>query len=219
MALDCVSAAINTLVPSQFSTEAIADLVSKGHRSDAKKMRHINYVVKAVDVGGAVAGDTSLPQKRKSTPTKGNNNKKKTSGSTKKKRQGARRSRFRLHRTNVAKRVTRMAATILKQKADYLSRCHYVGLILDEGNNFSGSCPLYVSTISCDPEFNWRVMFIGQADSTGRKDGKSIFDMTKQIFIDAGMETVYKKIVSGGTDGAPVMRSTPLYSGESIIQS
>lgn len=111
-----------------------------------------------------------------------------------------------------------MTSKILKQKAEYLSRCNYVGIILDEGNNFSGSCPLYVSTISCDPEFNWRVMFIGQADCAGRKDGKSIYDLTKQIFIDAGMEAIYKKAVSGGTDGASVMRSTPLYSGELIIK-
>ena len=204
MALDCVAATINTLIPKQFTTAAIATLMSSGHTQDAKTMRNINYVATSVDVGGAVAGDTSLPKKRKCTPTKGSA-KKKGGGSKKKKRLLTTRSRFRLHRTNVAKRVTRMGSKILKQKAEYLSRCRYVGIILDEGNNFSGSCPLYVSTITCDPEFNWRIMFIGQADCAGRKDGRSIHELTKQIFVDAGMEAIYKKTVSAGTDGASVM--------------
>ena len=89
-----------------------------------------------------------------------------------------------------------------------------LGIIIDEGNNFSGSCPLYLSTISCDPEFNWQVMFVGQSDSSGRKDGKSIFNLVKEIFVGAGMGHIYKTIVSAGTDGAAVMRSAPKYSGK-----
>ena len=200
MALDCVSAAVNTLIPQQFSPVFIAGLMSNGHTSEVKTIRHINYVAQAVDTGGSVAG----VEKRKSTQMK---------SGVKKKRIRSKRSRFRLHRTNVARRVSRMSVKILKAKAEYLSRCHYVGLIIDEGNNFSGSCPLYVSTISCDPEFNWRVMFIGQADSAGRKDGKSIHELVKEVFVDTAMEDVYKKIVSAGTDGASVMRSSARYSG------
>ena len=106
-------------------------------------------------------------------------------------------------------RVTSMGTKVLKQKTEYLSRCRYVGIILDEGNNFSGSCPLYLSTISCDPEFNWRVMFIGQSNTAGRKDGRCIYDLVKQTFVDAGMENIYNEhIVSAGTDGASVMCST-----------
>ena len=73
MALDCVTAAVNTLVPKQFSPTAIAELISNGHRSEAKMLRHINYAAKAVDTGGKIAD----AQKRKSTQTKGNVTKKK----------------------------------------------------------------------------------------------------------------------------------------------
>ena len=114
----------------------------------------------------------------------------------------------------MARRVSKLGSNILKQKAEYLARCRYVCIIVDEGNNFSGSCPLYLSTISCDPEFNWRVMFIGQANCAGRKDGRSIHDLVKKIFVDAGMEHIYRKqIFSAGTDGASVMRSTWHHSG------
>ena len=202
MALDCVSAAISSLVPKQFSSESIAELMSKGYKSEAQQLRQINYVAKNVDTGGVAAGDDSGQTKRKSKKI----NTKRT-----------KRSRFRLHRTNVSKRVNRMAEEILSQKAEYLSSCQYVGLIIDEGNTFTGSCPLYVSTISCDAEFNWRVMFIGQADSAGHKNGESIFELVKQTFVDVGMEHIYKKIVSVGTDGASVMRSSPKYRGEFTI--
>ena len=202
MALDCVSAAINTLVPKQFSAKVIAQLTANGSKSEAKTVRHINFVKQAVDPGGRVDG--FIPQKRKA------------SGKHVAKKKKARRTRnkFRLSRTSVARRVTRLGAKVLKQKAEYLARCRYVGIIVDEGNNFSGSCPLYLSTISCDPEFNWRIMFIGQANCAGRKDGRSIYDLVKQIFVDAGMEHIYRKqIFSAGTDGASVMRSTWHHSG------
>jgi len=99
-------------------------------------------------------------------------------------------------------------------KADYLSQCHYVGLIIDEGNTFSRTCPLYAGVISCDPDFNWRIQYIGQADSEGKKSGEAIYNLVKQIFLDAGLKDVWERLVSAGTDGASVMRSTADYSGE-----
>ena len=89
-----------------------------------------------------------------------------------------------------------------------------MGLIVDEGNNWKRSCPVYAATISCDHEFRWRVQFLGQADCEGKKNGESIFDLVKNIFIGAGLLAVYNKIVSAGTDGASVMRSSALYRGK-----
>ena len=65
MALDCVSAAINTLVPKQFSAKVIAQLTANGSKSEAKTVRHINFVKQAVDPGGRVDG--FIPQKRKAS--------------------------------------------------------------------------------------------------------------------------------------------------------
>ena len=124
------------------------------------------------------------------------------------------RSRLRLHCTNVTKRVRRIADRIKSLKAEYLDQCRYVGLIIDEGNNFSRTCPLYAATISCDSTFNWRIQFVGQADSEGKKSGESIYEIVKQIFTDAGLEAVWERIECAGTDGASVMRSTADYSGE-----
>ena len=194
MTLNCVSAALSTLIPKEFSSKLISDLMSKGYKSEAQQIRKINYVVKNV-----ISSD---PTKRKSKKTNTERTK---------------RSRFQLHRTTVSKRVTTLAQTILLQKAEYLSSCEYVGIILDEGNNVGGSCPLYVSTISCDAEFNWRVMFIGQAETEGGKTGGSIWQLVKQIFVNVSMEHIYRKIVSVGTDGASVMRSSPKYRGEFVI--
>ena len=107
MALDCVSAAVNTLIRQQFSPACIADLLANGHKSEAKTIRHINYVVQAADTGGTMAG----AEKRKSTQGK---------SGIKKKIRRHKRSRFRLHRTNVARRVSRLSVKILKDKAAYV---------------------------------------------------------------------------------------------------
>jgi len=56
-------------------------------------------------------------------------------------------------------------------------------------------------------------MFIGQEDCTGKKNAAKIYELTKKIFLDAGMEQVWLKIVSGCTDGASVMRSVKRYAG------
>ena len=102
--------------------------------------------------------------------------------------------------------MIKIADNIKVLKANYLEQCPFVGIILDEGNNYRLSCPLYVATISCDREFNWRVQFIGQANCAGRKDGASVFVLTKEIFMDNGLKLVFEvKIFSAGTDGGSTM--------------
>ena len=114
----------------------------------------------------------------------------------------------------MSKRVKKLGSQILQQKAEYLSNCDYVGLIIDEGNNYSRHCPLYAATISCDAEFNWRIQYIGQADTEGKKDGESIFNIVKNIFYDTGLGEVWeKKVCCVDTDGVSVMRSIAKYTG------
>ena len=165
MTLDCVSAAISTIFPADADTKVINELATskkKSHKRASAMLRTINHVRSHVDTGGS--------QKRKSS---GDNQTVRT-----------KRSRFRLHRTTVSKRVSKLGDEILNQKHEYLLTCPFVGLIVDEGNNFARSCPVYAAVISCDAEFNWRVQFIGQADCEGRKDGAAIFKLVKNIFVD-----------------------------------
>lgn len=193
MALDCVSAAFSTTfgnVP--LNPKAIATLIQAGHKAEANALRKTMYLTEHVDVGGR--------QKRKAV--------------SEKKPKRAKRSRFRLHRTNVSRRVAKMANEVLQQKIHFLLGCDYIGLIVDEGNNYSRSCPLYVAVLACDKEFNCRTMFIGQADTAGRKCGESIHALVRKIFVDAGMLEVYEKICAAGTDGASVMRSTSEHTGK-----
>ena len=123
------------------------------------------------------------------------------------------RSRFRLHRTTVAKRVHGIADEIKSKKADYLGTCPYVSLIIDEGNNYRRSCPLYCATMSCDREFRWRTQFVGQANCEGRKTGCAIHELTKSIFRRNGLLPIYNNLQAVGSDGASVMRSTSGYAG------
>ena len=204
MALDCVSASFSTVfgnVPP--NPKVIAKLMAEGHKEEAKALRKIMFVTEHVDVGGR--------NKRKAETDVGGQ-KKRTAKSAKDKPR-SKRSRFRLHRTNVVKRIAKMADKVLQEKIKFLLGCKYVGIILDEGNNYKRSCPLYVAVIACDSEFNWRIMFIGQGDTAGKKDGASIHKLVRKIFVDTGMLEVYKKICSGGTDGASVMRSSSEYDG------
>ena len=190
MALDCVSAALTTIANSgTISAKSITHLQIHGHKVEAEMMKRLKYVTELTDVGGKRKLDTSA------------------SGSNK-------RVRVRQHRTNIAKKVNKLGDRILSKKASYLESCPFVGLIVDEGNNWKRSCPVYAATISCDREFRWRVQFVGQADCEGKNNGESIFDLVKNIFIVAGLLAVYKKIVSAGTDGASVMRSSALYHGK-----
>lgn len=159
-------------------------------------MRNLQYVSTFADVGG---------RKRNKAADK-------AADKTGEPRQ--KRSRLRLHRTNVPKRVRKIAARVQTMKAEYLMNCPYVGLIIDEGNNYRRSCPLYAAVISCDSDYNWRIQYVGQADCQGKKTGQSIFELVKQIFVDAGLKEVWDKLMCAATDGASVMRSTADYSGE-----
>ena len=158
-------------------------------------MKTLRFVSLLADDGGR---RVQTPQKRKFEQTK---------------TPRARRSRFRLHRTNVSKRVTKLARRITTLKANYLKACPFVGVIVDEGNNWSRACPLYAATISCDHEFRWRIQFVGQENSEGHKDGEGVWKLVKQIFTSNALEGVYDNIYSAGTDGASVMRSTQHFRG------
>ena len=202
MALDVVAAAVNSMFPEGASETTINHLLAEGHRHEANLLRRINIMRSHVDMGG------------KQTKRKAGGSTKK--GSAKKRvKLRKKRNRFRLHRTSVSKRVRKLGGEILKHKADYLAGCKFVGLIIDEGNTFARRCPIYAATISCDPEFNWRIQYIGQADTEGRKDGESIFKLVKKIFFDLGLQEVWEKLYCVDTDGASVMRSTSQYTGKS----
>lgn len=193
MALDCVSIAIATIVKSEISQKSIANLQSAGHKSEAHMLRQLRYVSTLSDVGG----------KRKTGAQHDSSEHK--------------RSRVRQHRTTIAKKIHKLGDIIISLKAAYYKDCPYVGLIIDEGNNWKRSCPIYAATISCDVQFRWRIQFVGQQDCGGRKDGASIFKLVKQIFMDHGWQNIYEKIFSAGTDGASVMRSTHHFRGELIL--
>ena len=158
-------------------------------------MKTLQFVSMLADNGGR---RPQTPQKRKSdqanTPR-------------------ARRSRFRLHRTNVAKRARKLSSRITTLKAEYLKACPFVGVIVDEGNNWARACPLYAAMISCDREFRWRIQFVGQENSEGHKDGEGVWKLVKKIFVSNALEPVYDNIFSAGTDGASVMRSTQQFRG------
>ena len=197
MALDCVSAAFSTVLGTTVvNPKSIAELQASGHKSEAKMLRNISYVCRAVDNGG---GANNVSAKRKAKAKKPDPRRK--------------RSRFRQHRTGVAKRVHHLASEILKEKKSFLENCTYPGLIIDEGNTFSRTCPIYAAIICCDPEFNFHIMFIGQSNCAGNKDGESIHMLTKKIFVDTGMFTIWAKLCSAGTDAASVMRSTHEFDG------
>ena len=124
------------------------------------------------------------------------------------------RRRIQMCRVTVAKRVGIIGAKVLSQKKTFLQSCPNVTLIIDEGNCWSKACPLYVATMSCNAYFEWRCMFIGQAETSGKKDGKSIHVLVKGVFVKTDMiEDIYPKLNSVSTDGASVMRSTSDHSG------
>ena len=158
-------------------------------------LKKLQFVTMPADVGGR---QPDTPPKRKASPTD---------------TPRVKRSRFRLHRTNVSKRITSLATRIKILKAQFLEACPFPGIIVDEGNNWARSCPLYCGTISCDREFHWRIQFLGQADCETRKTGEGIFTLVKEIFITEALLHVYRKIQSAGTDAASVMRSTHHFRG------
>ena len=124
------------------------------------------------------------------------------------------RSRVRQDRTTISKKIGKFGNSVISLKTEYYEHCPYVGVILDEGNNWKRSCPVYAGTITCDLQFRWRIQFVGQRDCSGSKTGESIWKLFKEIFIDHGWIKVYEKIFAAGTDGASVMRSTIHFRGE-----
>ena len=204
MAMDVVAAAFSTVAPEEPKVKAIRLLHAKGYNAEANMLANLRHVSARVDVGGAVPSHM-LHKKDK--------NRRKRKLTQKKLRLLCKRSRFRHHRTNAAKRMMKIATDVVKVKAEFLMCCPYVGIIVDEGNNYKRSCPLYVGVICCDNEFRWRIMFVGQEDTEGRKTGEAIHELVKKVFQDNGLENVYKKIVAAGTDGASVMRSSSVFDG------
>ena len=179
MALDCVSVAIATIFPEEANTKVVNELSvskNKSHRQVSAMLRQINHLRSHVDTGGAQKRKTSIGKEAERT----------------------KRSRFRLHRTTVSKRVSKLGDNILIQKHKYLLTCPYIGLIIDEGNNFARSCPVYAAVISCDSEFNWRVQFIGQEDCEGRKNGEAIYKLVKKNFLTKECWTFGTKFVVSG---------------------
>ena len=195
MALDCVTATLKTIVASEISSKCIALLQKHGHKQEAGMMASLQTLTASADMGGRRVPTLKRKNGQPLPPPR------------------TKRSRFRLHRTTVAKRVINIAATIKEKKATYLGACPYVSLILDEGNNYRRSCPLYAATMSCDREFRWRTQFVGQANCEGSKTGKNIHELTKGIFISNGLLSVWDNLEAVATDGASAMRSTCDYAG------
>ena len=164
MAMDVVSATFKTILPKGVDGQLIKALRKVGYQQEANMMSTMQYVSAHVDTGGVLSTKRKAESPEKTPRPK--------------------RSCFRIHRTTVAKRVNIMKASVLQQKLKFLEDCLYVGLIVDEGNNYKRSCPLYAGVICCDALFNWRIMFIGQADCEGKKDGESIFKLVKKNFYD-----------------------------------
>ena len=113
----------------------------------------------------------------------------------------------------VKARIFDIAQSTIEEKAFFLENAPYPSFIIDEGLTWSKTMPLYVATCVCTSSFKWKTMFIGQEDSSGRKDGESIHKLTKKIFVDNRMQAIYKRLICGCTDGASVMRSIRLYAG------
>ena len=113
----------------------------------------------------------------------------------------------------VKSRIRDIARSTIERKVFFLRNAPYPSFIIDEGLTWAKSMPLYLATCACTSSFEWKTMFIGQEDSSGRKDGASIHRLTKKIFVDNNMEDIYARLKCGCTDGASVMRSTRAYAG------
>ena len=97
----------------------------------------------------------------------------------------------------VKARIFDIARSTIEQKAFFLENAPYPSFIIDEGLTWSKTMPLYVATCACTSSFEWKTMFIGQEDSSGRKDGESIHKLTKKIFLDNNMQDIYERLICG----------------------
>ena len=185
MALDCVAATLSTITGDKSLKRGAVDLLNRsGMRDEAAAMRNLLITSGYKNSGGP-------------TPTKS----------------PTKRRRIQLRRGAIKKRIKILGDDVQTLKREFLKACPYITIVIDEGNNWSKECPLYVAVIACTPEFQWRIMFIGQENCSGKKDGHSIHVLVKKIFCDTGMGDIYSKIVSASTDGASVMRSSSEFAG------
>ena len=95
----------------------------------------------------------------------------------------------------VKARIFDIARSTIEKKPFFLENTPYPSFIIDEGLTWSKSMPLYAATCVCTSSFEWKTMFIGQEDSSGRKDGESIHQLMKKIFVDNSMEKVYDRLI------------------------
>ena len=80
----------------------------------------------------------------------------------------------------VKARIFDIARSTIEQKTFFLENVPYPSFIIDEGLTWSKTMPLYVVTCVCTSTFEWKTMFIGQEDSSGRKDGESKCSQTDE---------------------------------------
>ncbi len=186
MTLDCVSAALCTIAgPDPLSEKAVDVLTQAGLSNEAAAFFKLRYA------SGARNPEGPSPKQCK----------------TRKRR------RLQLRRGAIKKRIKVLGEDAQTLKKKFLTSCPYITIVIDEGNNWGKACPLYLAVIACNVHYEWRIMFIGQADCSGKKDGASIHKLVKGIFARSNMSDVYDKIASASTDGASVMRSTRDFAG------
>ena len=125
-------------------------------------------------------------------------------------------------RAYLRKRLSQLATQSSVLKVQFLRRCQFLCVSIDETDAWSLTSPLAVALQGCDPEFNWGNFYIGQTDVSLAKDGEGCFKATKRVIQSAddaageipdGMISLWDAIVWSTTDGASAMRSTPMYAG------
>ena len=140
VALDCVSASLCSVAGGKaISDKAVHLLQSHGMADDAAALHRLKYVSAARNVGGPKC---ESPEKCASPPRK--------------------RQRVQLRRGAIKDRIKVLGGDVMKLKVIFLSKCDFISIIIDEGNSWNKGCPLYVSVLACSPEFEWRIMYIGQ---------------------------------------------------------
>ena len=142
MALDCVSASVRTIVGEKpLSDEAVKLLSKEGLVHDAAALHRLKYVAGTRNKAGP-ASPKSPDVNAASPPRK--------------------RVRVQLRRNSVKRRIKVLGDKVVELKLEFLRKCPFIALIIDEGNNWSKACPLYVAVLACSSTFEWKIMFIGQ---------------------------------------------------------
>ena len=142
MTLDCVSAALCTIAgPDPLSEKAVDVLTQAGLSNEAAPFFKLRYA------SGARNPEGPSPKQCK----------------TRKRR------RLQLRRGAIKKRIKVLGEDAQMLKKKFLTSCPYITIVIDEGNNWGKACPLYLAVIACNVHYEWRIMFIGQADCSGKK--------------------------------------------------